>query len=203
MASEKAPVWLRPIHRWFFLWEDVIPSLYRVVAVTVAAGIITTLAVITAGTRGLIALPLAVLAWIALGVAQEHDERVKLDVDTEFETLLRQQLDPVLAAAGFTFSAAVGPLRAHPDRTDTFLYEAPGPDGNDCLDVWIRRDRSSQEMESTIEGVALERLVADRGDSRLAARVTRAEGPGGDVAALVAAFSLTMPAEDTDQPPNA
>ncbi|MCP3851896.1 MAG: hypothetical protein GY745_08010 [Actinomycetia bacterium] len=66
MASEKAPVWLRPIHWWFFLWEDIIPSLYRVVAVAVGAGITTSLAVAATGTMGLVGLPPAVLAWIGL-----------------------------------------------------------------------------------------------------------------------------------------
>ncbi|MCP3856104.1 MAG: hypothetical protein GY698_15415, partial [Actinomycetia bacterium] len=55
-----------PIHWWFFLWEDIIPSLYRVVAVAVGAGITTSLAVAATGTKGLVGLPPAVLAWIGL-----------------------------------------------------------------------------------------------------------------------------------------
>ena len=47
-------------------------------------------------------------------------------------------------------------------------------------------------MEVSVDGRPLERLVASNGDRQLATRVTRAERPDGDVAALVAAFELVL-----------
>ena len=37
VPGDSAPLWLRPIHTWFFWWEVVVPSLYRVAAVAVGA----------------------------------------------------------------------------------------------------------------------------------------------------------------------
>ena len=119
--------------------------------------------------------------------------RVHLGVDGEFLDLLRDQVDPVLARAGFTFNSAFGPCRARPGRSDTFLYEAADPNGNGCIDVWIRRDRFDGKMEVSVDGHRLERLVALSGDPQCATRVTQAEEPVGDVAALVAAFGRVLP----------
>jgi hypothetical protein len=180
------------VHRWFFFWEDMVPSVYRVVAVAIGAAITSVVVVVTTKFKGLVAAPLATVGWIALGVVQEHDERVHLDVDGEFRDLLRDQVDPVLARAGFTFSGAFGPCRARSDGSDSFLYEAADPNGYGCIDVWVRRDRFDGRMTMSIDGHRLERLVASHGDAELAARVTRAEDPVGDVAALVAALELTL-----------
>lgn len=185
-------MWLRPVHRWFFFWEDMVLSVYRVVAVAIGASITTAIVVLTARVRWLVAAPLATVGWIALGVVQEHDQRVLLDVDGEFLDLLREHADPVLARTGFTFSSAYGPCRARPGRSDTFLYEAADPEGNGCVDVWIRRDRSNGQMRVSVDGHHLERLVASHGDPQLEARVTRAEDPAGDVAAVVVALELVL-----------
>jgi len=186
-------VWLRPVHRWFLLWEDLVPSVYRVVAVAIGAAITSVVVVLTGRVKWLVAVPLATVGWIALAVVQEHDERVHLDVDFEFRDLLREQADPVLARAGFSFSGAFGPCRARSGRSDTFLYEAADPNGEGCVDAWIRRDRSGGRMDVSVGGHRLERLVGSRGDPQGAMRVTRAEVPAGDVAALVAAFDLVLP----------
>lgn len=186
-------MWLRPVHRWFFLWEDLVSSVYRVVAVVIGAAITSVVVVLTGRVRLLVAVPLATAGWIALAVVQEHDERVHLDVDGEFRDLLREQADPVLARAGFSFNGAFGPCRARRDRSDTFLYEAADPNGKGCIDVWIRRDRSDGRMDVSVDGHRLERLDASHGDPQRARRVTRAEVPAGDVAALVAAFDLVLP----------
>jgi len=192
MASERAPIWLRPIHQWFFWWEEVIPSVYRVVAVTVGVGITATVVVLITRVGWFVAVPLATVGWIVLAVVQDHDHGVHLDVNHEFQGLLRGQADPVLARAGFAFHSAGGPCRARPDRSDTFLYEAGDPERNGCVDLWIRRDQSGGQMEVSVDGHRLERLVASHGNPQLATRVTRAEEPSGDVAALVAAFELIL-----------
>lgn len=167
-----------------------VPSVYRVVAVAIGAAITAAIVVLTARAKWLVAAPLAIVGWIVLGVVQEHDQRVQLDVDGEFLDLLRKQADPVLARIGFTFSSASGPCRARSDRSDTFLYEAVDPNEDGCIDLWIRRDRFHRQMEVSVDGELLEALVTSRGDPQLAARVTRAEDPAGDVAAVVAALEL-------------
>jgi hypothetical protein len=183
---------LRPIHRWFFWWEAIIPSVYRVVAVTVGAVITATVVVLIARVGWFIVVPLAMVGWIVLAVIQDHDQGVHLDVNDEFQTLLRDQADSVLARAGFAFNSADGPYRARPDRSDMFLYEADDPAGNGCIDLWIHRDRSGGQMNVSVDGHPLERLVASYGDPYLATRVTRTEEPAGDVAVLVAAFELVV-----------
>jgi hypothetical protein len=183
---------LRPIHWWFFWWEGIIPSVYRVVAVAVGAAITVTVVGLTTRMGWFVAVPLATVGWIVLAVIQDHDQGVHLDVNGEFGNLLRDQADPVLATAGFTFNSADGPCRARRSRSDTFLYEAGDPTGNGCVDLWIRRDRSGGQMEVSVDGHPLESLVASHGDPHLATRVTRAEGPAGDVVALVAAFELVL-----------
>ncbi len=166
--------------------------MYRVVAVAVGAVMVATVVVLTTTVGWFVAVPLATVGGIALAVIQDHDQGVQLDVYSEFDSLLREQADSVLARAGFTFNGADGPYRARRDRCDTFLYEAGDPAGNGCIDLWIRRDRSGGQMEVSVDGRPLERLVASNGDPQLATRVTRAEGPAGDVAALVAAFELVL-----------
>ena len=183
---------LRPVHRWFFLWEDVVPSAYRIVAVAIGAAISSVIVVLTARVRWLVAFPLATVGWITLAIVQEHDERVHLEVDSEFRELLREQADPTFERSGFTFNGAFGPCRARSDRSDTFLYEATDPSGNDCIDVWIRRDRSGGQMETLVDGHLLEELVAAHGHPLLATRVTRAEEPAGDATALTAALELVL-----------
>lgn len=193
MDSERAPVWLRPVHRWFFFWEALVPSVYRVVAVAIGAAITAVVVVVPTGVSWLAAATLTTVGWIVLAVIQDHDEGVHLDVIGEFRNLLREQADPVLARDGFSFNHASGPARAQRDRSDTFLYEAADPEGNGCIDLWIRRDRSNGHMEVSVDGRPLESLVASYGDRQLATRVTRAEESAGDVAALVAAFELVLP----------
>lgn len=195
MAHERPPLVLRPFHGWFHLWERIIPSLYRVVAV--AAGTVITAALVVLVTRAhwLLVLVLAVVGWIALAIGQEHDERVVLDVDGEFLSLLRRHADPVLNRAGYVFKNASGPARASRDRSDTILYEiddVPGPIG--CIDLWIRRERTvGGRIEVSTDGGPLEWLLDSLGEPELAQRVTRTEDAAGDVAALVTAFQLVFP----------
>ena len=68
---------LWPVHAWFFLWERVVPSMYRVVATGLGA-LATAIVVVTVGVHPLLAAPLSLFGWIGLAIAQEHDERVLL-----------------------------------------------------------------------------------------------------------------------------
>jgi hypothetical protein len=175
------------------LWENIMFSVYRFVAVAVGAAITATVAVLATGVGWLVAVPMTTVGWIVLAVAQEHDERVVLEVDNDFQTALRGQADLVLARAGFTFNGAFGPCRARVDRSDTFLCEAVDVEGRGCIDLWIRRDRSDGGMNVSVDGRPLAELVASHGDLELGARVNRAVEPVGDVEALVAAFELVLP----------
>lgn len=198
MIAERPPLLLRPIHGWFFFWEDTIPSLYRVIAVAAAAAITAAALVFAARVDWFIAAPAATIVWIALAVIQEHDERVVLDIDTEFLALLREQADPVLARAGFVFRFAQGPQRARGTRADTFLYEVPGAGHTgDCIDLWIHRDRvPGGSIEVSVDYRPLQLLLARHDEPNLADRVGRTEDPAGDVAAIVAALKLVLPLED-------
>jgi hypothetical protein len=192
------PLLLRPIHGWFFLWEDIIPSLYRVLAVAAASVITAGALVLTVRINWFIAGATATIVWIVLAVIQEHDERVVLDVDAEFLKLLLDQADPVLAEAGFVYRNASGPQRAQKARADTFLYEVPG-DGyrRDCIDLWIHRDRfPGGSIEVTVDSRPLERLLVSQDEPELAERVTRTEDAAGDVAAIVTALELVLSTED-------
>lgn len=92
---------LRPAHGWFFLWEEVIPSLYRVIAVVVAA-VITAVLLVLVGLPWWAAVPGGGALWIGLAIVQEHDERVPRPVDQAFVHAVRERVEPVLPAAGFT-----------------------------------------------------------------------------------------------------
>lgn len=189
MAHERPPLVLRPIHGWFQLWEAIVPSVYRVIAVVVAVLATAILAVLATRVHWLLALVLAAGIWIALAVVEEHDGRVVLDVDDEFLSLLRSQVDGVLGRAGFVFRTAFGPARARHNRSDTFLYEADSDDG--CVDLWIRRDRAAGgELEVLVDGRPLEWLLESRGESHLAKRITWTEDAAADAAVLVSAFEL-------------
>lgn len=74
---------LRPVHAWFFAWENVVPPVFRVVAVAIASGV--TAVVLTAvGVDPLLAVVLSLAAWIGLAIAQEHDQRIWLAPDPLF-----------------------------------------------------------------------------------------------------------------------
>ena len=122
--SERAPLWLRPIHQWFFFWEHTIASIYRVVAVVVAAVITISVLAWLLQISWLVLTPLAFAAWVGLAIVQEHDERVSLPVDPAFLSMLDTHVTPALAAQGFDHFDASGPCRAHASRTESFLYQS-------------------------------------------------------------------------------
>ncbi len=189
---------LRPLHRYFFFWEDRVPSLYRVIAVAVGAGATTGLLRAAGARRLWVVAPASLFAWVLLGVVQEHDERVPRPLDEEFAAALRDQVDGVLSAAGFRFVHASGGSRARGGTVDVFLYEVykaryphlqPGGDHGGCLDLWIRRDIERGVMEVSIGYGDLAQLLDEQGLGELARRVRRAEGPEGDAAALAEALA--------------
>jgi len=184
MVADSAPLWLRPIHRWFFWWEFVVPSIYRVLAVGVAA-VLTAAGLMLVGLPLLIGAPIALATWIGLAVIQEHDERVVLPVDAEFLRALRDRVEPLLARHGFEFHGATGPCRARADRAETFLFERPH-EIHGCADLWLVRDRSLGEMRLLFEGRELSRMLIEAGEVELARRVSTVVGADDDAEAILA-----------------
>lgn len=186
MPKGSTPRWLRPIHRWFFWWEAVVPSIYRVAAVAVAA-IATAVLVLAVGLHPLVGAPVALIVWIGLAVAQEHDERIALPVDAEFHQHLRGVIDPMLSRHDLVFTVAYGPCRAREDRSEVFLYErADVSEG--CSDFWIHRNRPLGTMSVDFAGRGLSLWLSAAGDVQLAERIEQASSPLGDVAALQSAL---------------
>jgi hypothetical protein len=194
MTDERPLLLLRPVHSWFQLWEDVIPSVYRVAAVAGAAAVSAAVLVLVLPVHGLVAALLATVLWILLAIVQEHDERVLLEPDLAFLAAMRAQVEPVLERAGFVFRNASGPQRSRPGRQDTFFYEAPGAQAVECVDIWIHRGRSvGAQMDVTVDGAELSRLLVSRDEPQLAQRVSRTEAAGSDAAALAVAFEVVLP----------
>lgn len=117
-----ATFFLRPVHAWFFLWERVVPSLYRVVATGLAAFATAPLLTIV-GLHPLLAAPISLAVWIGLAVAQEHDERILLPPNRAFLSALTEAVSaPPLALAVDT---AHGSRRARPEPWDTMIVLTP------------------------------------------------------------------------------
>lgn len=99
---------LRPLHAWFFHWERVVPSRYRVVARGLAA--LASALLLLRGFHPLLAAPVSLAAWIGLAVAQDHDQRTRLPPDQAFVAALTVAVSaPPLALA---IGNAHGPSRA-------------------------------------------------------------------------------------------
>lgn len=144
MADHNSPPMPKWLHRWFWLWEDLAPGIYRVGAVgTAALATAAVLARLTA-VRWWLAAPASLAAWIGLAIAQEHDQRVTLPVDEEFLKELHIHVSPVLAAVGFSFCYSSPANRAR-GGTESFVYEAQR--SNEQVEViWIRRNRQKQTL---------------------------------------------------------
>ena len=141
----------------------------------------------------LVGVPLALLVWIGLAIAQEHDAGVTLPVDAKFHRRLQELVDPVLAPHGLVFNSAFGPRRARGDRTEVFLYERP--DASDgCIDLWIHRDRAVGAMRVDFAGRGLAQWLSAAGEKQLAERAEQAVSADDDVRALRKALSAA-PAE--------
>lgn len=181
---------LRPVHAWFFAWERLTPSVYRVVATGMAAGITVGMLSIL-GVHPVLAAVISLPAWIGLAIAQEHDERVTLPPDAEFIEALSAATRQ--APLRLRLDHATGPSRARRGRTEYFLLstdamghhplsgrlveiERSRRDGAMRLDVFD--DPSTNSAESTAE------RLRDRGAGPLADRVRRSEAPESDAEAI-------------------
>ncbi len=185
------PLLLRPIHRWFFFWELVVPYVYRVTAVGVAA-VLTAVALVWVGVPTIVAAPVSLGVWIALAVMQEHDERVHLPVDAVYLARLRTNIEPLLASKGLGYRGSDGPRRARRPRTETFLYER-SDEQEGCIDFWIRRDRRSGMCEIDYGGHDLAEFLRQAGHDDLAEKLSSVGDPEADVDILVEALRSAPP----------
>lgn len=186
---------LRPVHTWFFFWERVAPSVYRVVATGLAA-LATAIVLAVAGLRPLRAAGLSLPAWIGLAIAQEHDERVRLPPDEEFVSALAEAVarEPL----ALTVERADGPGRARRERWDTSAVLSAGdaPDHplvrmfisveRSATDGWMRLD-VTDDFTDRFESID-ERLHA-RGEHALAERLHEARSAAEDAQVIAAALT--------------
>jgi len=187
-----ATVFLRPVHAWFFLWERRLPSLYRVVATGLAA--LGTAAVLAGvGMPPLLAAPLSLGGWVALAVAQEHDERVLLPPDQVFVAALR--IAVAAPPLGLRADRAHGARRARQEPWDTRVeLTPPHVDGHPLAGTFITVERSEAEGWMRVAVVndapeALDQRLRERGAGLLADRIEGAESPDEDAKAIASALS--------------
>lgn len=142
MADHTSPPMPKWLHRWFWLWEDLAPGVYRVGAVISGAGITAAVLAKLTPVRWWLAAAASLATWIGLAIAQDHDERVTLPIDEDFLRELRTQVDPVVAGAGYSFEYADPANRAR-GGAEVFVYEV---DRNDEFSDVIRiyRDRTKR-----------------------------------------------------------
>lgn len=186
---------LRPVHAWFFFWERVVPSLYRVVATGLAA-IATAVVLVAVGMDPLLGLALSVVLWIGLAVWQEHDERVSLPPDREFAAALAEAVS--LAPLALAVDVAHGPKRARPEAWDTFVVlsadRAPAHPlygfhitvKRHAADGWMRLqviDDDRQRLDQITE------RLQSAGAQALSERIQRAHSADEDAEAIRAALT--------------
>lgn len=189
-----ATTFLRPIHAWFFTWERIVPSIYRVVAVLIAAAI--TVAVLAVfDVHALLAVVVSLAAWIGLAIAQEHDQRVFLEPDPDFARALAAETgrEPL----SLHLDHARGPSRSRRGSSDVFVLSTDAGEAHPLSGrlVQIHRSRLDQEMRLDVFGdrvsdrvESIERRLLELGAAELAGRVQRAEAPTTDVEAIIAAL---------------
>lgn len=190
-----ATMLLRPVHAWFFFWERVVPSLYRVVATGLAA-LATAVILIAVGVHPLLAAPVALLGWIALAVAQEHDERVLLPPDPAFVAALTDAVAaPPLA---ISVDTAHGPRRARPEVWDTMVVLTPHDfDDHPLATTFITVQRSAAQGWMRLDVIddapdafqPIDEHLRERGKSMLAERIERAQSPNSDAGAIAEALT--------------
>lgn len=186
-ANMQTPALLRPVHSWFWFWEGVISSIYRVVAVIVGAAITAAVVAAVLPVPWWLVGLLALAGWAGLAVLQEHDERVHLPVDSEFLEELHTYVDPVMAASGYEFTRATGANRAR-RSAEEFLYEKDSEESVTC-----RRNTFTKTM-SVIAWRDSPQGEPSYLPSELAARLAVATDPRSD--ALVLAEALSAWAND-------
>lgn len=190
-----ATVLLRPVHAWFFFWERRVPSLYRVVAIGLAATA-TALVLVAVGMPLLLAGPLSLGGWVALAVAQEHDERVLLPPDHSFVDALTAAV--AVSPLGIRVDHVHGPRRARRESWDTMAeLTPPHVDGHPLAGTFITVERSQAEGWMRVDVVndapgafeMIDERLHEREADRLADRIERAESPDDDAKAIAAALA--------------
>lgn len=190
-----ATVLLRPVHAWFFYWERVVPSLYRVVATGLAA-LATAVVLIAVGVHPLLAASLSLLGWIALAVAQEHDERLLLPPDVAFVAALTEAVSA--RPLDLSVDIAHGPKRARPEAWDTMVVLTPHDvDGHPLGRMFITVERSAAQGWMWLDVIddapgafePIDERLHERGGSKLAERIEQAQSPDSDAQAIAAALT--------------
>lgn len=186
---------LRPIHAWFFFWEGVVPSVYRVVA-TGSAALVTAVVLAAAGLHPLVAAALSLPGWIGLAIAQEHDERVLLPPDTEFVSALTDAVSPTTPA--LAVEQAHGPRRARREAWDTMVILSTNGTGEHPLAgmfITVQRSAADGRMQLDVLDDApgafesVDERLRQRGEDMLADRIQRARSPAADAHAIAAALT--------------
>jgi len=160
----RPPLWLRPVHQWFFFWERAISSIDRVVAVLVGAAVTAALASLVLPLAWYIVAPLALVIWIGLAVLQEHDQRVSLPVDPGFLSEMNRHVTPLLASRGFVDFHSFGPCRARASREESFIYQSSN--GSDV--IFISRDPLAKVLN--VDGRRLPLTGDHKADARAVAQ---------------------------------
>jgi len=185
---------LRPAHAWFFFWERVVPSLYRVVA-TGLATLATAVLLAAAGLQPLVAAGVSLSVWIGLAIAQEHDERVLLPPDEEFLAALADAVSPTPPA--LTVEQAHGPRRARPESSDSIVLSVDGVHGHPLAGMFITVERSASEGWMRLDVIndapgafeSVEERLRERGETEIAERIEQAQLPDADAQAIAAALT--------------
>jgi hypothetical protein len=190
-----ATVFLRPIHAWFFFWERIVPSLYRVIATGLAA--LSTAALLTAvDLHPLLAAPISLAVWIGLAIAQEHDDRVLMPPDRAFVSALTDALSP--APPALTVDQAHGPRRSRSEAWDTLVVlSASGAQDHPLAGMLITVERSEVEGWMRLEVLAdasgafepIEERLRERAKAGLAERIEQAQSPAADAQAIASALA--------------
>ena len=187
---------LRPVHAWFFAWENVVPPVYRVVAVAIASGV-TAVILAALGADLLLAAVLSLAAWVALAIAQEHDERVLLAPDPRFVEALEAEAGR--APLFLRFEHATGPSRARRESFDCFLLSTDAGEDHPLSGRLVQIERSVGERAMCLDVFddatcdSFEPILArlrTLGEVGLADRVQRAEATAADVETIVTALRV-------------
>jgi hypothetical protein len=189
-----ATFFLRPVHAWCSLWDRLVPSIYRVVATGLAA-LATALILVVVGVNPLLAAPAALAAWIALAVAQEHDQRILVMPDRAFVAALTEAVS--VPPLSLTVDTAHGPPRAEPQPWDTMVVLTPhGAEGHPLVGSFITVERSEAEGWMAVDVVnddpgafeAIDDRLHARGEEALAERIEHSTSPDADAHAIAAAL---------------
>lgn len=186
---------LRPVHEWFFLWEQITPALYRVIAVGVGA-LVTVVVLVGLELHPLVAVGLALMLWIGLAIAQEHDERVRLPPDPDFVAALTKAV--LVPPPGLKVRRAIGPGRARREDWDSLIEltatgESDHPLARHYISVQRNARRGWMEVYVTndipTEPNSIQDRLRTRGEINLALRITRSSDAFEDSEAIALALT--------------